>query len=227
MAAGAWRNWAEGELVTEALFQDIQDSIAFIYASESAANSALTSKVEGTQFYDTTADQLKIWNGSAWKAVGTGKILQVVTADDATDTSYTGTGPHTLGSLSVSITPSATSSKILLTSTVNLSIDSDRYWYIGFKRDSTQIGLSDQATGSQTNAFVQPNLAEITDLKYQTLPTTLTYVDSPSSTSAITYTVCVGRYVSNTIFYNRPHTVADAGYSIFTRSTIQAFEIGA
>lgn len=72
MAAGGWRNWAQGELVTEALFQDIQDSIAFIYASESAANTALTNKVEGTQFYDTGEDKLKIWNGSAWVAVGGG-----------------------------------------------------------------------------------------------------------------------------------------------------------
>jgi|TARA_R100000482_G_scaffold101543_1_gene44718 hypothetical protein len=70
MAAGGWRDWTEGELVTEALFQDIQDSIAFIFASESAANSALTRKVEGTQFFDTGADKLKVWNGSAWIEVG-------------------------------------------------------------------------------------------------------------------------------------------------------------
>ncbi len=72
MAAGAWKDWAEGELVTEALFQDIQDSIAFIYASESAANTALTNKVEGTQFFDTTDDALKVWDGSAWQKVSTG-----------------------------------------------------------------------------------------------------------------------------------------------------------
>jgi len=75
MAAGAWKDWAEGELVTEALFQDIQDSIAFIYSSESAANSALTNKVEGTQFFDTTDDVLKIWNGSAWIAVAGNRAL--------------------------------------------------------------------------------------------------------------------------------------------------------
>ena len=72
MAAGAWKDWAEGELVTEALFQDIQDSIAFIYSSESAANTALTNKVTGTQFYDTTDLVLKIWNGSSWDKVGGG-----------------------------------------------------------------------------------------------------------------------------------------------------------
>ena len=152
-------------------------------------------------------------------------ILQVVEATDVTDTSYTGTGPHALGSLSVSITPKSTSSKILLMATVNLSSDSTRYWTLQFYRDTTELGVSDQGTGSQTNAFIQPMIAEITDVKYQTLPTTMTYVDSPSSTSAITYSVKIERYASSTVWYNRPHTVADAGYSVFTRSTIQALEI--
>ena len=70
MAQGAWKDWSEGELVTEALFQDIQDSIAFIYSSESAANSALTRKVEGTQFYDTTANKLKIWISAELRQIG-------------------------------------------------------------------------------------------------------------------------------------------------------------
>jgi len=51
MAAGNWVDWNTGDLVTAAAFQDMQDSIVFIYASESAANSALTNKVEGTVFF--------------------------------------------------------------------------------------------------------------------------------------------------------------------------------
>ena len=74
MAAGAWFDWNTGDLVTEARFQDIQDSIVFIYASEAAANTALTNKVEGTIFYDTTADVIKAWNGSAWISAETGDI---------------------------------------------------------------------------------------------------------------------------------------------------------
>jgi hypothetical protein len=51
MAAGNWVDWNTGDLVTAASFQDIQDSIVFIYADETAANAALTNKVEGTIFY--------------------------------------------------------------------------------------------------------------------------------------------------------------------------------
>jgi len=78
MAAGSWKDWAQGELVTESGFQDIQDSVVFIYASEAAANAALTNKVEGTIFYDTTADVLKAWDGSAWISAETGDISSVI-----------------------------------------------------------------------------------------------------------------------------------------------------
>ena len=36
MAAIGWFDWSTGDLVTESRFQDIQDSIVFIYSSESA-----------------------------------------------------------------------------------------------------------------------------------------------------------------------------------------------
>ena len=179
---------------------------------------------EKTSAGGVTIDGLKIKDVSSGSVMSK-PILQVVEATDVTDTSYTGTGQTALGSLNLSITPTSTSSKILLMATVNLSSDSTRYWTLQFYRDTTELGVSDQGTGSQTNAFIQPMIAEITDVKYQTLPTTMTYVDSPSSTSAITYSVKIERYASSTVWYNRPHTVADAGYSVFTRSTIQALEI--
>ena len=179
---------------------------------------------EKTSAGGVTIDGLKIKDVSSGSVMSK-PILQVVEATDVTDTSYTGTGPTALGSLNLSITPTSTSSKILLMATVNLSADSERYWQLAFYRDTTELGVSDQGTGSQTNAFIQSSVLEATNVKYQTLPTTMNYVDSPSSTSAITYSVKFERYTSSTIWYNRPHTVADAGYSIFTRSTIQALEI--
>jgi len=81
MAAGNWVDWNTGDLVTAASFQDIQDSIVFIYADETAANAALTNKVQGTIFYDTTADVLKAWDGSAWISAETGDISAVTAGD--------------------------------------------------------------------------------------------------------------------------------------------------
>jgi len=64
--AGTWADFTTGDVITEAQMQNVQDSLVFIFANESAANSALTNKVEGTVFFDTTADKMKFWDGSAW-----------------------------------------------------------------------------------------------------------------------------------------------------------------
>jgi len=103
MAAGAWFDWTTGDLVTEARFQDIQDSIVFIYASESAANSALTNKVEGTVFFDTTANVLKAWNGSAWVSAEAGDITGVTAGTNLNGGGATGSVTVNLDSTVASV----------------------------------------------------------------------------------------------------------------------------
>jgi hypothetical protein len=177
MAQGAWKDWSEGELVTEALFQDIQDSIAFIYASESAANTALTRKVEGTQFYDTGEDKLKIWNGSAWDAVAGGKVLQVVSGTDSSETSTTSSSYVDSG-LSASITPSATSSKILIIATHNI-----------FAQATDIPGISMNIVRGTTVIQENKVSAKFSDSvdNYMYMPLVLQFLDSPNTTSATTY----------------------------------------
>ena len=87
MAAGAWFDWTTGDLVTEARFQDIQDSIVFIYDDETA----LTNKVEGTIFYDKSVDQLKAWNGSAWIGAEAGDIEGVTAGNGLSGGGTSGT----------------------------------------------------------------------------------------------------------------------------------------
>jgi len=65
--AGTWADFTTGEVITEAQMQNVQDSLIFIFADESTANSTLTNKVEGTAFFDTTVDKIKVWDGLAWK----------------------------------------------------------------------------------------------------------------------------------------------------------------
>ena len=105
MAAGGWFDWTTGDLVTESRFQDIQDSLVFIFASETAANSALTNKVEGTIFYDTTANLIKAWSGSAWISAETGDIEGVTTS------STSGlSGGATSGTVALTIAPNLATS---------------------------------------------------------------------------------------------------------------------
>jgi hypothetical protein len=157
-----------------------------------------------------------------------GSVLQVVSASDTTAASYSigANSNQKLGSLEVSITPKATSSKILLLATVNTGL-SGRYNSLNFYRDSTVLGMSDQATGSRTNAGVYLNSGAFTEMTFQCLSTSMEYLDSPSSTSAITYSVHITRrHSTDTVYYNRPENDTDAAYIMRTRSHITAMEIG-
>ena len=120
MAAGGWFDWTTGDLVTESRFQDIQDSLVFIFASESAANSALTNKVEGTIFYDTTANLIKAWSGSAWISAETGDIEGVTTS------STSGlSGGATSGTVALTIAPNLATSATVAGTDIVLIGDAD------------------------------------------------------------------------------------------------------
>ena len=157
-----------------------------------------------------------------------GHILQVVSASDATVASYSigANSNQKLGSLEVSITPKATSSKILLLATVQTG-GRGRYNSLNFYRDSTVLGMSDQASGSRTNAGSYLNTGDFNDIIYQVMTTNMHLLDTPSSTSAITYSVHVTRrHSTDTVYYNRPENNTDAAYIVRTRSHITAMEIG-
>jgi len=161
-------------------------------------------------------------------ASGTGNILQVVNATDTTVASYTlNNSSSKLGSLELSITPSSTSSKIMLFTSVAIG-QHGRYGALNFYRDSTKLGDSDQATGNRSNIYLPVNGGDFFEITFQTLTTSMQYVDSPSSTSAITYSVYLRNHhsASITYYYNRPENDTDAGYIPRARSVITAMEIG-
>ena len=163
------------------------------------------------------------------------KIYQVVSTD------ITAAGTMTMGAtrtwtdvtngtttLSVSITPSSASSKILIM--VNLNGNSgtgDSQNYIKLLRNSTDITLGDVA-GSRTSVgagFFGHSAASATGV--HSMNTGLMVLDSPATTSAITYKVQVLPLTtgSGTLYINR--TVTDTDSTSFSRgsSSIIAIEI--
>ena len=59
------------------------------------------------------------------------------------------------------------------------------------------------------------------------MTTNMHLLDTPSSTSAITYSVHVTRrHSTDTLYYNRPENDTDAAYIMRTRSHITAIEVG-
>lgn len=154
---------------------------------------------------------------------GAGKILQVVqTAKTNTFTTTSSTATAITG-LDVTITPSSTSSRILIMVFVSNSSDGSQgfpVWYL--QRGSTQILIGDAGqsnqrrvtSGNSTNANYLNNAA-------------MSYVDSPASTSALTY----GLYTSNadssgTVCVNRTFIDGNNNYNARGTSTIIAMEVG-
>ena len=113
-------------------------------------------------------------------AIATGKVLQVVTALDGTNRSTTseifGLNSSTL---TLNITPSATSSKILITCSAMLYIAASSARLTIF-RDSTNLA---SGTASE-DSFVTTD----GDNKYFSV-SGMHFLDSPSSTSAVNYQI--------------------------------------
>ena len=163
--------------------------------------------------------------------VSTGKVLQVVTAtktDTFTLSSSDGTFTDVTG-LSVSITPTSTSSKIFITANVNIS-GANRYGAIRFVRDSTAIGIGD-ADGSRTRVAVSSHRNPSATNDHHIMHNSSTsFLDSPNTTSATTYkiqtanTYAAGGY---TVYINRGNTDANADYAHRGASTITVMEVSA
>ena len=135
----------------------------------------------------------------------TGAVLQTITASEDTSASYTSTDSGTPEMvISASITPSATSSKILITGFISIgclySSYSGRLDYLGvrLKRGSTVIGetsdlsslttlLGGDATGARPLHSIIKDEAGYSASRPASIP--FHFADSPSTTSATTYNI--------------------------------------
>ena len=137
-----------------------------------------------------------------------GKVLQVVTATDSTQRSTTSTSYVTdSNTLSVSITPSSASNKVFIqVYSVGYKNTSDSAYYTIFRGATNLAG-----TGKLT-------MFNVND-KY--IPFSMSYLDSPNTTSATTYQVYFKMTgAAPTVYLN----ATDNG-SELTVGTITAFEI--
>lgn len=106
-----------------------------------------------------------------------GKILQVQNVTKTTSFSGTSVSWTDIPGLSVSITPSSTSNKVLVTANVSAHGDQQNVT-VRLMRDTTPIAVS---TGSTNNATFQFNDSE-------EMPTcSIAFLDTPASAAALTY----------------------------------------
>ena len=231
MAGAGYKLFNTGDVLTAAQVNTyLQEQAVMRFASAAARTTALSGVLaEGMVSYLDDINQVQVYNGSSWVAVGGssplttkgdlytysttdarlgvgtngqvltadsttatglkwatagggGKILQVVSASTTTSTAVAST-TYTDTSLTASITPSATSSKVLVIVTQNYYIYRSTS---GFQSMGLQL-LRDATTIVDPNGNYSMN-AEIGTgvLGIQTYAT-IAYLDSPSSTSSLTY----------------------------------------
>ncbi len=137
---------------------------------------ALTSVPASTdEFLVSDAGVLKRIDASL---VGRGKVLQVVTGETTTNTQITSSS-YADTSLTADITPSATSSKILVLVSQNIQMERATYeinTFLQLLRDSTTISIKTVgvSTGASNSQGCRHTFA-------------ISHLDEPSTTSAITY----------------------------------------
>jgi hypothetical protein len=168
------------------------------------------------------------WQNSAGVKYGT--VLQVVSTTK-TDTFSSGSnGTFDITGLSAVITPSSTSSKILVFVKVNVgnSGAQNTSFTLQLYRGATLINAGDSA-GSRIRGFAGSEEGISTNGygTYQTYDYSTTFLDSPSSTSSLTYKVSVVLSQVNTFYVNRTGTDNDAAAFSRNTSNITLMEIQA
>ena len=139
-----------------------------------------TLKVDNIQKEDGTAI---LTDGVFSSSVsGAGIILQVVQTSKTDDFSTTSTSFTDVTGFSASITPSSTSSKVLVMVSSNTSTSGGNNAQMKLVRGSTDIFIGD-ADSSHSQAAAQSRINDTNS----SLTLTFNFLDSPSTTSATTY----------------------------------------
>jgi hypothetical protein len=154
-------------------------------------------------------------------ATGGGKVLQVVSTTKTDTFSVSSTSFTTITGLTATITPSSASNKILIIASITGTQDVGvNDVFFGLFRDSTQIGLGD-ASSTRTRATFQISSSQGS----WGVTGGANHLDSPSSTSAITYSIKCRQGVSGNVYVNRTSSDADSVSTARTVSTITVMEI--
>lgn len=164
--------------------------------------------------------------GATVSGLSAGKVLQVVNATKS-DTASTNSGTAVATGLSASITPSSTSNKVLVMVSFSYSSGADVNASFQLYRDSTAIHLADAASNRvRTSVGTLYQAATAANMHNGSINS----LDTPSSTSSITYALYYFRGYggsSNYVYFNRSSGDSDNNAYKRAISSITLMEIEA
>ena len=160
---------------------------------------------------------------NAWAEAGGGKILQVLTVEKQDTFSTNSTSFVDITDLTLTITPSATTSKIYVTGMLNVGQHGGTaYVWTRLVRDSTAI-CTPTGEGSRTPPLTGAGTPQ--DHTLITVP--ISFVDSPSTTSATVYKLEMKSQMVQYQYINRSYTDTDNDGHPRSASSLTVMEIGA
>ena len=153
---------------------------------------------------------------------GGGKMLQVVSTNKTAVFTMTGTSFAEITGLTAAITPSSSSSKILLLVDLSAASATGSGCEAKLQRDTTDIYVGDAASSRTRVSAFMDNTSSV-----HSQSMTIITVDSPSTTSETTYSIEVrGRGAGSDFHLNQSETDTDAAATFRAASSITAIEIG-
>lgn len=153
-----------------------------------------------------------------------GKVLQVV-SKAKTDTFTTSSNSWVdITGLSIDITPSASTSKILIMSVISATTDGTDPAPIRLLRGSIPIIIGDSAQSRTLTTILMPGAYSNANGPSNA---SLTHLDIPLTNSLITYKLQTIRPSGGIVYLNRGTTDSTAPNTYRTTSSITAIEIGA
>lgn len=218
-------DFTAGQVLTAAQMDNVNCGIP-VFATTTTRDAAFggtgeKTLAEGQFAYIEASDTTQYYNGTSWLALG-GKIAQVVSTTKTDTFTTTSSTFVDLTGLSVSITPSATSSKVLVFYTViGQGVYGNCQGYLRLLRDSTAIGNGAAAGSRITVSSFLPENQAITIGQAANIN-----LDSPASTSALTYKIQIASSASGqTVYVNRNATDTDNAFFGRSSSSIVALEV--
>jgi hypothetical protein len=218
----AYKVFSNGSVLNASEINDnLMNQSVMVFSNSTARSAALPSPLEGMLTWLEDGNRYEYRNGAgAWVPLGSG-VLQTLSAFKGDTSSSSTTTFADVSGLSVSITPSSTSSKILVTTNVQYGGNTGVKMFLKLFRDSTEIAQGD-AAGSRTRVFAAGSNTDQFDSG--TLSTM--FLDSPATISPTTYKVQFASWNAGAFVYvNRTHDDGNSAGRPRMASTITVQEI--
>ena len=167
-------------------------------------------------------------DGSGLTGVSAGKVLQVKSTTETAVVSFVSTTTNTfvdIPNMSVTITPTATSSKILVFFTANVGQTTTATIHVRLVRGSTPIYVGDSGGSRLQDSAILRSASSPYTLEIGNLQGT--FLDSPATTSATVYKLqgVLGASYDGTFYLNSSGGDSDADFCGRTASSITVMEI--